>query len=78
MQVYRLHNNSVLNLDWGSVTGGFCHNAFTIFLPATAQDFNQFFWGQILLLQPIQEVGGQCFLYRSGIEDGSALSLQQR
>ena len=45
MQVYCLHNNGVFNLDWGGMTGSFCHNAFAIFLPGAAQNFNQFFWG---------------------------------
>ena len=59
------------------MAGSLGHNDIAIFLPAAAQNLNQFFWGQILLLQPIQKVGGRCFLYRSGIEDGSSFLLQQ-
>ena len=45
MQVYCLHNNGILNMDRSGVAGCFGHNEIAIFLPAAAQNFNQFFWG---------------------------------
>ena len=45
MQVYRLHDNSILNSDWSSMAGSLGHNDIAIFLPTAAQNFNQFFWG---------------------------------
>ena len=42
---FYIKNNGNLNLDRGSMEGSFCHNGVAVFLPAAAQNFNQFFWG---------------------------------
>lgn len=64
-------------MDRRSMAGCFCHNGFIIIILAPAQNRNQFLRRQILFLQPVKEKIRQSFLYRSCIEDGSSLILQQ-
>ena len=45
MQIYRLHDNGILNLDWGGVAGYLRHNDVAVFFLAAGQNFHQFFGG---------------------------------